>query len=422
MLTPTMPESNAVRLLYLTRESHPSQRPDLAVLFGRELPRHGVTSDLVALGDPQAPWPGGACHVLPAHGRLGKLRAQWRLLRQLPALAAGPVDAVQARDRFLGAWFALRAARRAGKPFFYWMSLPFPQAWLDIARSPDPTRRGLPALANRLRWGLRGAFAHWLLYRHVLPQADHVFAQSEAMADALVALGVGRDRITPVPMGIDGDEMAAVAMNSGDARLAGRRYVVYLGALERARQPELLIRAFAKLRDSERDLLLVLVGDSQVEADRHWLRQEIAENDLVERVLVTGWLPPQQARAYVRGAAVALASFPRGPVHDQASPTKLAEYLALGVPVVANDQPDQAWLLRQAGGGVSVPLTPEGLAQGLRTVLDEPAHWAAAAAAVCATVVRLRGYQALGAMVAGRYRACMQPPCGLAAATGRIVE
>ncbi|MDP3086324.1 MAG: glycosyltransferase [Rubrivivax sp.] len=401
LVTNTPPPS--LRLLYLTRERHPTQRPDLQVLFGRELPRQGVATDLVAVGDPGAAWTAGTLHVAAASGRWGRVWAELVLLRGLARWARGPVDAVQARDRFFGAWVALRAARRAGKPFFYWMSLPFPDAWLAMAKAPDPTRRGVRAMLKRLRWGLRGALAHWILYRHVLPHADHVFAQSEALAEALVARGLRRERITPVPMGIDADDMAAVPALSGDARLSGRRYAVYLGALERARQPDLLVRAFELLRETEPDLLLVLAGDSQDAADRDWLRQYIADRRLSGQVIITGWLPPQEARAYVRGADVAIATYPRSPVNDLASPTKMGEYLALAIPVVANDQPDQAYLLEQVGGGVCVPLTAVGVAEGIRTVLADHGRYVAEAIEASVRIVALRGYGSIARQLASCY-------------------
>lgn len=405
------PDPDTLRLLYLTREPHPSLRPDLQVLFGRELPRQGVMSDLVAVGDPQAPWPAGRRHVLAATTGWQRRLADWRLMLDLPALARGPIDAVQARDRFFGAWWALLAARRAGKPFYYWMSLPFPEAWLQLATAPTRGRRGPRAWAYRLRWGLRGMLAGWILFRYVLPRADHVFAQSRGMADALAARGIAQERITSVPMGVDMQEMRGLPLPR-DPRLRGRRYVVYLGALEAARQPQWMLEAFARVRAAHPDLLLVLAGDSQDSAERAWLRGEVVRFGLEDHVLQTGWLAPQAARAYVCGAVLALAHFPRGRVEDQASPTKVSEYLALGVPVVATDQPDQAALMGAAGGGVVVPASVEGLVQGMISVLADPDRFRAEAAAARAYIELHRSYAAIAGMVSRRYLSLVKASSG----------
>ena len=42
--------SSPLRVLLATAESHPTHRPDVAVLFGRMLPALGVQVDLLALG------------------------------------------------------------------------------------------------------------------------------------------------------------------------------------------------------------------------------------------------------------------------------------------------------------------------------------------------------------------------------------
>ena len=58
-------------------------------------------------------------------------------------------------------------------------------------------------------------------------------------------------------------------------------------------------------------------------------------------VLLTGWLPQPAALGYAVRAEVGLSPIPRGTLFDVSSPTKLVEYLALGIPGVANDIPDQ---------------------------------------------------------------------------------
>src|SRR5687767_5517402 len=116
-----------LRLLLSVPEPHPTHRPDVAVLFGRYLPRLGVRSDLVGChaGEQPPPWPGGAALTRPAARRglgrhWGSLLADLRLLR----LARHGYDAVVVRDKTLGALLGLLAARLAGVPFIYWMSFP----------------------------------------------------------------------------------------------------------------------------------------------------------------------------------------------------------------------------------------------------------------------------------------------------------
>lgn len=68
------------RLLYLTREKCPSFRPDLAQLFGVELPKLGWLCDIVAVEDvgAEGDWLAGETFLLHAGGPGGRLIASLR--------------------------------------------------------------------------------------------------------------------------------------------------------------------------------------------------------------------------------------------------------------------------------------------------------------------------------------------------------
>jgi hypothetical protein len=115
-------------------------------------------------------------------------------------------------------------------------------------------------------------------------------------------------------------------------------------------------------------------------------------------------MPPAQAWRYLRAATIGLSPFPRSRTLEVASPTKVCEYMAYGVPVVANDQPDQAALLAQTGGGLCVPLTAQGFAQGVLTLLADPARARAMAEQGRARIAGLRSYDVLATQLAAQYR------------------
>jgi glycosyltransferase involved in cell wall biosynthesis len=392
-----------VRILYLSREPHPSFRPDIATLFGRCLPQHGVASDMVALHEgAEDGWPAGRALTRRGSGKAGRLLARWRVALDLFRLARQPeYDAVQVRDRILGALIGLLAARRAGLPFFYWMSLPFPDAWQDLGRG---TEANSASRLGRLRWQWRGNLAAFILYRIVLPRADHIFVQSAAMRTLLASKGLPAENMTPVPMGVALPDALDTIAPSDDPRLQGRKVLVYLGALERMRHPEVMIEAMVDIKRDHPDALLVLVGDSQNPGERAWLESEIDRLGVRQHALITGWMAPQQAWRYLRAATIGLSPFPRSRTLEVASPTKVCEYLAYGIPVVANDQPDQAALLEQTGGGLCVPLTAQGFAQGVCALLADPQRARAMARQGRARIGQLRSYDVLAQQLAAQYR------------------
>ncbi len=60
---------------------------------------------------------------------------------------------------------------------------------------------------------------------------------------------------------------------------------------------------------------------------------------------------------YVRSAAIGLSPIPRGFLLDGSSPTKVPEYLSLGLPVVCNDNPDQQAIVESTRCGLCVSYT-----------------------------------------------------------------
>lgn len=380
-------------------------------MFGSSLPDEGVYSDLVALRNGSKPvsWGAGQAFVRTANSRVGVVLARLRVAFDLFALSRRqPYAAIQVRDRVLGAFIGLLAARWRGIPFFYWMSLPFPEAWQDMGSSSQPKTAG--ARLRRVAWQLRGALAAWLLYLVVLPRADHVFVQSTAMRAMLVRRGIAEARMTPVPMGVAVPQSLASIPPADDSRLRGRRVLIYLGALERIRRPEIMVEAMQLVMREAPDALLVLVGDSQTPGERAWLEAEIQRLGLADYVIITGWLPADQAWRYLRAASIGLSPFPRTRVLEVASPTKICEYLAYGLPVIANDQPEQDYLLDATGGGLCVALSAEGFASGILELLADPMRARQMGEVGRDAIAQLRSYDVIGAQLAKCYRQLLQQP------------
>ena len=391
-----------MRILFAIAEQYPTHRADVNVLFGKYLIRHGVYSDILALHAPDEPppaWPAGKLLTVQGlRGRVGKHLKNLANDMRLLWLARRGYNAVQVRDKAFAALIGLLASRIAGIPFYYWMSFPTAEAWTAFARE-----RGLSA--GMLRFFLaraRGRVLHVLLYRVVLPRADHVFVQSDRMRDTLAAKGLDRRKMTPVPMGFDTDSAA----NNATARRAPpfeRPTFVYLGTLDRNRSPEVMIGAIDIVRRSVPQARLLLIGDADEEADRKWLKQLIVERGLSEHVEWTGWLPITEGWALASRCIAGLSPVPRGELFDVGSPTKAVEYFGLGLPVIANDQPDQVIVL--AGAGAScVPLTDQAFASRMLDVIDQPETHRKQGLAGQRWVRSVRNYESLAAEVADIYR------------------
>jgi len=402
------------RLLYSIADGWPTDRPDVLALFGKELPRRGITCDLVAQYsrasslDQSPRWPAGRALLCRRTGSRvrDQLHAFWHDCRTLLTARRANYDGIQIRDKVFAGTIGLLYARWLRLPFFYWMSFPMSEGFIDLAR-----RRGRSL--GVLRWlfvASKGHLGKYLIYRVLLPRCDHVFVQSERMADDLVQRGIRRDRVTPVPMGVDLERLTTTAPLPAalSQQLAGRRVIGWLGVLDRTRRLDFLFEVLATLRDAVPEACLLLVGDTQEDADLQWLRSQAAKLRVADAIVWTGWVSQEVAWACIRRAEVAVSVLPRGELFDWASPTKVVEYLALGLPVVANDQPDQQAVLAQSGAGLSVAMDVGAFSAAIRELLSDKTLATKMAACGPKYVQRQRSYALLGERVAEVYRALLK--------------
>lgn len=393
-----------MHLLFITREAHPCHRSDVAVLFGKYLPRHGITSDLVAIStnDKVAPWGGGVTLVKKAT-KFKHLNVLLEFVNSVIALvtAKGPYCAIQVRDNPLVSLFAIGIARYRNIPFFYWMSFPIVDGYFHLAKQ-GPRQIGWMRYLFALAKGHVGRF---ILNNIVFSFANHVFVQSDQMKRDLVQLGIVVERCTAVPMGVD-TEAANLSLirPSNDPRLRKRRVVVYLGSLDRTRRIDLIIEALSIAVREQPNLLLILAGSAPEKSEEDYLKSLATERELDNYLLWTGWLPMHEAWRYVAAAEIGLSLIPRGTLYDCSSPTKAAEYLALGVPVLANDLPDQVWMIQQSGGGVCVPFDPITVGSALVSMLRNGDQLRQMGNRGCIWVQDKRSYKALSNDLAKQYR------------------
>lgn len=363
-----------MRLLYLTAETCPTFRADVAALFGKYLPRRGVFSDIVTghtpghVGKPE--WGGGDTYLFDISGGQANkhIKTLMHGIKHLFAADRTRYQAIQVRDMPVLAAFGLLAARMKGLPFYYWMSFPMPEGQIDLARE----RRLSAGLMKFLFPWVSGRVGKFLLYRVVLKRADHVFVQSDRMMEDMTAFGVSRARMTPVPMGVDMESIRLEDIPPAEhPRLKGRRVLIYLGNMDRPRRIEMLFEVLALVIRQLPEALLVMAGDTEDSVHRKWLMQQADKAGVANDVLWTGWLPIQEGWRYVRAAEIGFSPIPRGALLDVGSPTKVPEYLALGIPVICNDNPDQAKVVRESGAGICVPYSVEAFATAALDLLRE---------------------------------------------------
>ncbi len=401
-------DKKRMHLLYLTAEQWPTYRPDIVALFGKYLPRYGITCDLVTElnnskeASLEISWGGGQSILCNVPGnRAGQYLVKfWHNLRTLVTMDAKKYDAIQVRDMTVIALVALVVARLKGIQFYYWLS--FPQSEGQIER----------AMVRGIKGGMRfwfpllqGCFGKWLLYWVVLPRADHVFVQSNKMQLEIARQGISMSKMTPVPMGVDIEVLQPEdILPVDDPHFVGKRVIIYLGTLDPIRQIEILLKMLVLVRVTIPNIMLVLVGDTLDTEHLKWLKQEAFRLGVAELVVWTGWLDSSIAWRYARSAEIGLSPIPRGYLLDMGSPTKMVEYMALGLPVVVNDNPDQAHMIMNCSAGLCVTLESSSFAESVILLLNDDGLRRKMKNEGRQYVILNRAYDRLANIVATKYR------------------
>lgn len=391
-----------MRILQFIPDGIPTFRPDVTVLWGKYLPRYGVCCDISTIKNSEEQsevWSGGGLYLYyPLRFFPKKLGwflhdcgVLWRTRRS-------DHDAVQVRDRSFVAVFAYFVAKFRKIPFFYWMSFPMEEARIQLARQIDPKKEFARWLYNLIR----GRLGSFILYRYILPRANHIFVQSDRMKDDLIAKGISEKQMTAVPMGIDPDRFPHLQASTSVGK-KDKRIVAYLGVCSKSRKTDFLFEVVAKILPLCPNILLYVIGDAPVYQERIWLRKRMEELALTEHVIITGWLPERKAQEFLSLAEVALALMAPDPFLLSATPTKLVEYLAMGKAVVANNHPDQSRVIEESGAGICTSFDPQHFADAVVRLLLNDQLRKEKSSAGRPFVLAHRSYPAIAERVASVY-------------------
>ncbi len=199
---------------------------------------------------------------------------------------------------------------------------------------------------------------------------DHMIAVSETTRRQIVALGlVDAERTRTIYSGIDVERLDGVwdpqRVRAELSLAPGAKVVVFVGRLDAAKAPHILVSAFAEVARSHPEAVLVLVGAGDLEPR---LRAQIAELRIDAKVRLLG--TRHDVPAILRVADVfALSSLWEGVGRA------LTEAMLVGVPVVA---PEIFGIPEVVHHGETGLLYPRGradaLARAILDLLDRPAE------------------------------------------------
>ncbi len=377
MMTTPNTSSGRLKILFLSSDKYPPFRPDVSVLFARELVARGHKIDMVLQSidacnkDHTQEWSG--CRVFVGASFDGSSKISRFIkhfkdvrhdLKTFGVCKKCEYDLIIIKDKFLAALIGELLSKLFNIKYLYWLSYPFPEA--DFY-SVETKRARYPVL-----YKVRGWVRKQILYKRVIRKADHVFVQSDEMKKHICSMGFSGENMTPVPMGISVDEFDYDQNLLAKLYEKKKRVIVYLGALNKVRRIDFLINAYSEVVKSFPLSELYLVGGSENQNDVMELMVQVNELGLEKKVFFTGFLPRDKALTYLQKAHLCVSPLTPNPILALGTPTKLIEYMAMGKPVVCNDHPDQRLVIEESGGGMCVSYETISFANAMLDIMKNP--------------------------------------------------
>jgi glycosyltransferase involved in cell wall biosynthesis len=220
----------------------------------------------------------------------------------------------------------------------------------------------------RTRFGRRGVPFRLLeaAERLSFRLAHVVIATNDSYRD--VATGRGGKAAEDVFVVRNAPDLEIFAPAPGTGRPASPHLLAYVGMMGPQDGVDQALRALASLRARRSDWRAVLAGDGDARPGLEALASELGLDDAVT---FAGVLTQDDVVALLRKATVCLAPEPRNPLNEVSTMMKVAEYLAMGRPVVAFDL-----LETRRTAGDSAIYAPdrdvEAFADAIGLLLDDP--------------------------------------------------
>jgi glycosyltransferase involved in cell wall biosynthesis len=175
-----------------------------------------------------------------------------------------------------------------------------------------------------------------------------------------------------------GAKLAAIIPNGVDfscfhaANLIHREHpltLIYMGSLDARWGVDLPIRAMPLLRRQIPDIRLLIAGSGPDEKELHHLALSLGVNDCVR---FEGFVPHTDLVSLLAQADIGVATSQRDVFRQYASPLKIVEYMAAGLPVICSGGGEAEQMIEESRAGVNIPFEPEAFAEAVQSLWTTP--------------------------------------------------
>jgi len=172
--------------------------------------------------------------------------------------------------------------------------------------------------------------------------------------------------------------------------------LVYAGSLDARWGVDLPIRAMPLLRRQIPNIRLLVIGRGPAEQE---LRQLASSLELGDCVCFEGFVPHEDLPDLLAQGDIGIATSRPNAFRQYASPLKIVEYMAAGLPVVCSGGGEAEQMVEESKAGKNIPFEPEAFAETVKSLWATPSILSSAREAAMA-YAQSRSWEQVGALMA----------------------
>ena len=287
-------------------------------------------------------------------GQLRFMIASWNVIQN------GKYDIIHAKNPFSSLWspVILKKMKRIRSTLIYDMR----GLWIDFGVGAHQFPPFLAVFLKKCE-------------KILADRCDGLIAISPTLKDILCERGYKKEKIfVIVGAGVNIENFHKIHSLSIQKKKSDDTIIGYVGTIRTARQSEKIIEAFTivkkiislKHEHSENDIKLVMIGPI--------IEPEIFNTATSDpSIQLTGFLPQEEALGRLTTFDIAVSYHDSDdPQYTVAVPTKILEYMAAGVPIVATDHAMYTNILKNEKTALLTKQNPEDFARGIIRLLETP--------------------------------------------------
>jgi glycosyltransferase involved in cell wall biosynthesis len=192
--------------------------------------------------------------------------------------------------------------------------------------------------------------------------SDHVIIANHIWEKTLTARSVKKDKCTTMLNYPD----LSIFYRRPRTRKDDKFIIIYPGTINWHQGIDISVRAFARLKDDAPDAEFHIYGDGSM---LPVIRQLISDLDLRDRVLLKGTLPSELIAEVMANADLGVVPKRNDPFGGDAFSTKIFEFMALGVPVIASKTRIDSYYFNESLVKFFQPEDEQSLADAMLTMI-----------------------------------------------------